>query len=66
MAKLTGTFLTKVFEGPYRNIGKWMKEMWAFVAARGKPAGKMYIYYTTCPKCAKKYGKNYVVFLAQV
>jgi len=25
-----------------------------------------YFYYTTCPKCAKKYGKNYVVLLAQV
>jgi hypothetical protein len=23
-------------------------------------------YYTTCPKCAKRYGKNYVVLLAQI
>ena len=27
---------------------------------------KLYFLYTTCPKCAKKYGKNYVVLLAQV
>lgn len=66
MATVAGTFLSKVFEGPYRNMGKWMKEMWAFVAARGKTAGKLYTYYTTCPKCAKKYGKNYVVLLAQI
>jgi hypothetical protein len=26
---------------------------------------KTYCYYTTCPRCAKKYGKNYVVLLAQ-
>jgi len=26
----------------------------------------LYWYYTTCPKCAKKYGKNYVVPLDQV
>jgi hypothetical protein len=26
----------------------------------------MYFFYTTCPKCAKKYGKNYVVILAQI
>jgi len=26
----------------------------------------MYFFYTTCPKCAKKYGKNYVVILAEV
>ncbi len=28
--------------------------------------GRNFNYYTTCPKCAKKYGKNYVVILAQV
>ena len=27
MAILSGTFLTKVFEGPYQNAGKWAKEM---------------------------------------
>jgi hypothetical protein len=26
---------------------------------------RMYQWYTTCPKCAKKYGKNYVVIIAQ-
>ena len=25
-----------------------------------------YFYYTTCPKCAKKHGHNYVVGFAQV
>ena len=25
-----------------------------------------YMWYTTCPKCAKKYGKNYVVILGQI
>jgi hypothetical protein len=24
------------------------------------------MWYTTCPKCAQKYGKNYVVIIAQV
>lgn len=24
VAKLTGTFLTKIFEGPYQNVGKWV------------------------------------------
>ena len=27
MTKLAGTFLTKVFEGPYQNAGKWAMEM---------------------------------------
>ena len=28
--------------------------------------GKMYMWYTTCPGCAKKYGKNYVVIISEV
>lgn len=63
---LTGTFLSKVFEGPYGRARQWIKEMEGFVAARGKTIRKLYFYYTTCPKCAEKYGKNYVVLIAQV
>ena len=66
MATLSGTFLSKVFEGPYQNVRKWMEATKDFVAARGKEIRKLYCFYTTCPKCAKKYGKNYVVILAQV
>jgi len=66
MATMSGTFLSKVFEGPYRNVGTWMREMNAFVSSRGKRPGRVYTFYTTCPKCAKEYGRNYVVLLAQV
>ena len=66
MATISGTFLSKVFEGPYGNMRKWIAEMMAFVHAKGKTTQKMYFFYTTCPKCAKKYGKNYVAILAQV
>ena len=66
MATLSGTFLTKVFEGPYSREGVWMREMGEYVASEGKTAKRMLTYYTTCPKCAKKYGKNYVVLLAEV
>jgi hypothetical protein len=61
MATLSGTFLSKVFEGSYKNMGKWIKEMHAYVAGKGTETKKLWFYYTTCPKCAKKYGKNYVV-----
>ncbi len=27
---------------------------------------KQFMWYTTCPKCAKKYGKNYVAMVAQL
>lgn len=66
MAKLSGTFLTKVYEGPYQNAGKWAKEMEQYVKSKGKQIKKLYFSYTTCPKCAKAYGKNYVVLFAQI
>jgi hypothetical protein len=64
--KLTGTFLSKVFDGPYNAVPKWIQEMDQFVAAKGKTTQKYYFYYTTCPKCAKKYGHNYVVAFVQI
>lgn len=66
MACISGKFLTKVFEGPYKNIRSWIKQMQDFVASRGKKAQKLYFFYTTCPKCAKYYGKNYIVLVAQI
>lgn len=66
MVKMSGTYLTKVFEGPYKDAGKWVKEMDKFVNGKGKDIKKLYFYYTTCPKCAKHYGKNYTVALAEV
>lgn len=66
MATLSGTFLAKVFEGPYQNAGKWAQEMKNYVEGKGKTVKKLYFSYTTCPKCAKAYGKNYVMLFAQV
>ena len=66
MATLSGTFLTKVFEGPYKNAGQWAKEMNNYVENKGQKIKKLYFSYTTCPKCAKAYGKNYVVLFAQI
>ena len=66
MATLSGTYLAKVFEGPYRNMRNWIAEMKSYVQGKGKTLQKLYFFYTTCPKCSKKYAKNYVVILAQV
>jgi len=65
MAYLSGTFLTKVFEGPYRNTGMWAKEMKEYVKTKGRKIVKLYFSFTTCPHCAKVYGKNYVILFAQ-
>lgn len=63
---LSGRFLTRVFEGPFRDAGKWAAEMQAHVAARGQEVERLYFGYTTCPRCAKVYGKNYVVLFAKL
>ncbi|HOF49223.1 MAG: hypothetical protein KA191_15445 [Verrucomicrobia bacterium] len=37
-----------------------------WIQAQGKQVKRQLMYYITCPKCAKHYGKNYVVILAEV
>ena len=66
MVTLSGKFLAKVVEGPFQNAGKWAKELTQFVESQGKQIQKCFFFYTTCPKCAKQYGKNYVVGFAQI
>ena len=66
MSKISGTFLTRVFEGPFKNVGHWAREMHAHIKTKGRRLKKMYFSYTTCPACARAYGKNYVILLAQV
>ena len=64
--QLSGKFLSKVYEGPFKNTGKWCKDFENFAKNKGVTINKWYMWYTTCPKCAKKYGKNYVAVIAQV
>ena len=66
MVHLSGDFLTKVFEGPYKDAPKMEKEMEEFVKSKGKNVKKTYFFYTTCPKCAKFYGKNYMVAVSEI
>lgn len=66
MAKLSGTYLTKVFEGDFKEVKNWVTQSLEYVKEKGKDLKKLYFYYTTCPKCAKFYGKNYVVAFIEV
>jgi hypothetical protein len=61
-----GKFLSKVYEGPYKETGNWCKDFAAYVKSQGAAIQKQFMWYTTCPKCAKKYGKNYVVIVGEV
>ena len=66
MVRLSGRYLTKVFEGPFKDTGKWCQQMTEWIQSKGETMKKLLMYYTTCPKCAKHYGKNYVVIFAEV
>lgn len=66
MTTLSGDFVTKVFEGPYREARNWHFEMQDLVRSRGCTPGEVWFFYTTCPKCAKAYGQNYVVGVAEM
>jgi hypothetical protein len=66
MVQLSGTFLTRVFEGPYKDMGKWAAQMKDSVYAKDRELEKLYFGYVLCPACAKAYGKNYAVAFAKV
>jgi hypothetical protein len=66
MVSISGEFLTKVFEGPYKDAQKWHRQLREFAKSKGRQPLKTYFFYTTCPKCSKAYGKNYVVGFVQV
>lgn len=63
---LTGKFLSKVYEGDFKDTGKWMTNFQKFAEKKKIKIKKYLMWYTTCPKCAKIYGKNYVVNIGEV
>lgn len=63
---LSGKFLSKVYEGDYNETEKWCNDFKEYVKSKKMEIKKWYMWYTTCPKCAKKYGKNYTVIIAEV
>jgi len=64
--RVSGDYVTKVFEGPFKSAPDWMSEMQDVARAKGRDPGKVWFFYTTCPNCAKVYGTNYVVGLVEV
>ncbi len=66
LVTFSGKFYSKVYEGALKETAKWCKDYEAVVKSKGLNIKKWYMWYTTCPKCAKKYGKNYVAIVAEV
>jgi len=63
---ISGTFMTQVFDGPYKAVPKFMKKMDEYLSEKGKKAKDYYVHYAYCPKCSKKYNHNYMVLFAEI
>jgi hypothetical protein len=63
---LSGKYFSKVYEGDFKNTEKWMKDFKSYALQNKIKIQKWYMWYTTCPKCSKKYGKNYVVIIGKL
>ncbi|MCL2704995.1 MAG: hypothetical protein FWE72_02175 [Spirochaetaceae bacterium] len=63
---ISGSFFSKVYDGNFKDTKKWCDDFKSQVEKIGLNISKTYMWYTTCPKCAKKYGKNYVVIIGQI
>lgn len=63
---LSGTFISKVFDGPHGKEPKFTKQMDEYLRAQDKKAEDYYVHYAYCPKCSKKFGHNYMVLFAEL
>lgn len=63
---ISGTFMSKVFDGSYNTIPKFIKQMDEYLSTQNKKSKKYYMHYAYCPKCTKKFGNNYMILFAEV
>ncbi len=64
--QISGTFFSKVFEGLYNKVPRFIKEMAQYLASNHLVSVKDYIYFPYCPKCARKFGHNYIVVVSEI
>jgi len=66
MTQMSGDFYSKVYEGDFNQTGKWCKDFESSAKSKNYNIKKLYMCYTTCPACAKAYGKNFVVIIGEI
>ncbi|MFH1711608.1 MAG: hydrolase [Patescibacteria group bacterium] len=64
--KISGKFISKVFDGPFNAVPKFIKELNEYLSKSDQKAKKYYIHYAYCPGCAKKARHNYMVLFAEI
>ncbi len=66
MVTFSGTFICRVFDGPYNDVPKFMAEADAWLRSIDKTPKEHFFFFTTCPRCARIYGHNYMVDFVRV
>jgi hypothetical protein len=65
--EISGSFMSKVFDGPYNAIPGYIKQMEVYLDEKGiKSKKKYFVHYAYCPKCAKEAGHNYMILFSEV
>lgn len=63
---MSGEYYSKVYEGPYKDAGKWHKDFVALLKGKNLKPGKIFYWYAYCPKCIKKYGNNFTALIGGI
>ncbi len=63
---LSGKFMAKVYDGPFKAVPKFFKEMDAYLKNKQKRSKDYYVHYAYCPKCAEEKGHNYMILFAEL
>jgi len=63
---LSGTYFTKVFDGPFSMVNQYILEMDILLTQKNMLAKKYYFYQTACPLCDRKYEVNSIVGFAEI
>lgn len=66
LKKIKGNYLAKVYDGPFKDITQWIKAYMDETHGMHLNVETFFMFYTTCPACAKTYGHNYVVILGKI
>ena len=63
---LSGTYFTKVFDGPYSRVPQYINEMDIFLTQNDMLAKKYYFHEAACPFCDRRYLVNNIVVFAEI
>ncbi len=63
---LSGRYYSRLFQGPYADSGKYVRETKTDLREQGSDAGETYMYHATCPRCIGEGKPPQTVVFAEV